>query len=227
MKDNRGFEKVIACENDEEEKQVIIEFFNTIAQLRPSLVGGYNSAFFDFPFILRRAEILGLNPKKIVKTLNPQAKIKQKQGMLKLANEMEEYTQIQMWGYNIVDIAHAVRRAQAINSDIKSWGLKYITKFIGAEKENRVYVEGDKIGKIYFDNKDYYFNPKSGGYKEVGAPGTENLMERFPDAFEKVNGQYIIERYLYDVLTINLFKSIGEPFHKIFGTRCSNFFITT
>ena len=198
MKDNRGFEKVIACENDDEEKQVIIEFFNTIAQLRPSLVGGYNSAFFDFPFILRRAEILGLNPKKIAKTLNPQSKIKQKQGMLKLANEMEEYTQIQMWGYNIVDIAHAVRRSQAINSDIKSWGLKYITKFIGAEKENRVYVEGDKIGKIYFDNKDYYFNPKSGGYKEVGAPGTENLMERFPDAFEKVNGQYIIERYLYD-----------------------------
>jgi len=116
--------------------------------------------------------------------------------MLKLANEMEEYTQMQMWGYNVVDIAHAVRRAQAINSDIKSWGLKYITQFIGAEKPNRVYVQGDKIGKIYFDNKDYYFNPKSGGYKEVGAPGTENLMERFPGAFEEVNGKYIIERYL-------------------------------
>ena len=90
--------------------------------------------------------------------------------MLKLANEMEDYTQTMMWGYNIVDIAHAVRRAQAINSDIKSWGLKYITQFIGAEKENRVYVKGDKIGKIYFDNKDYYFNPKTGGYKEVGLP---------------------------------------------------------
>jgi hypothetical protein len=97
-----------------------------------------------------------------------------------------------------VDIAHAVRRAQAINSDIKSWGLKYITQFIGAEKENRVYVKGDKIGKIYFDNKDYYFNPKTGGYKEVGSPGTENLMERFPGHYEQVNGEYIIERYLYD-----------------------------
>ena len=118
--------------------------------------------------------------------------------MLKLANEMEDYTQTMMWGYNIVDIAHAVRRAQAINSDIKSWGLKYITQFIGAEKENRVYVKGDKIGKIYFDNKDYYFNPKTGGYKEVGSPGTENLMERFPGHYEEVNGEYLIERYLYD-----------------------------
>lgn len=198
MKDNRGYEKVIAAQNEEEERQMIIEFFNVINYLKPTLVGGYNSAFFDFPFILTRANILGLDIDKIAKTLNPEKTLRQKKGILKLANEMEDYTQTMMWGYNIVDIAHAVRRAQAINSDIKSWGLKYITQFIGAEKENRVYVKGDKIGKIYFDNKDYYFNPKSGGYKEIGEPGTDNLMERFPGHYEKVNGEYIIERYLYD-----------------------------
>ena len=198
MKDNRGYEKVISAQNEEEEKEMIVEFFNVINYLKPTLVGGYNSAFFDFPFILTRAEMLGLDIGKIAKTLNPEKKLRQKQGMLKLANEMEDYTQTMMWGYNIVDIAHAVRRAQAINSDIKSWGLKYITQFIGAEKENRVYVKGDKIGKIYFDNKDYYFNPKTGGYKEVGSPGTENLMERFPGHYEEVNGEYLIERYLYD-----------------------------
>ena len=198
MKDNRGYERVIAAQNEEEERQMIIEFFNVINYLKPTLVGGYNSAFFDFPFILTRATILGLDIDKIAKTLNPEKTLRQKKGILKLANEMEDYTQTMMWGYNIVDIAHAVRRAQAINSDIKSWGLKYITQFIGAEKENRVYVKGDKIGKIYFDNKDYYFNPKTGGYKEVGTPGTENLMERFPGHYEQVNGEYIIERYLYD-----------------------------
>ena len=105
-----------------------------------------------------------------------------------------------MWGYNIVDIAHAVRRAQAINSDIKSWSLKYITKFIEAEKTSRVYVDGDKIGKIYFDNEDYYLNPESGGFKKVGMPGTENIMERFPGKFLEVKGSNIIERYLDDDL---------------------------
>jgi len=200
MKDNRGFVHSLSAQNEEEEKQMIIDFFYTIDYLKPTLVGGYNSAFFDFPFILRRAEKLGLDVKKIVKTLNPEVSIRQREGMLKLANEMEPYTQTMMWGYNIVDIAHAVRRAQAINSDIKSWGLKYITQYIGAEKENRVYVQGDKIGNIYFDNKDYYFNPVTGGYREVGSKGTENLMERFPGKFEQVNGKYIIERYLDDDL---------------------------
>ena len=51
IKDNRGFEKVIAAQNPEEEKQLIIEFFNIIDDIKPSLIGGYNSAFFDFPFI--------------------------------------------------------------------------------------------------------------------------------------------------------------------------------
>ena len=200
MRDNRGFLKLLSAQNEDEERQMIVEFFRTIDELKPSLIGGYNSAFFDFPYILKRAELLNLNIKKISKTLHPDYSLKQKDGILKLANEMEPYVQTQMWGYNIVDIAHAVRRAQAINSDIKSWSLKYITKFIEAEKTSRVYVEGDKIGKIYFDNENYYLNPESGGFKKVGMPGTENLMERFPGKFLEVKGSNIIERYLDDDL---------------------------
>ena len=39
MKDNRGFEKVISAQNEEEEKQMIIDFFNTINYLKPTLSG--------------------------------------------------------------------------------------------------------------------------------------------------------------------------------------------
>jgi len=200
MKDNKGYQHSLAASNKEEEKQMIIDFFKTIDRLKPTLIGGYNSAFFDFPFILRRAEILGLDISEVAKTLHPEKSLRQKNGILKLANEMEDYTQTMMWGYNVVDIAHAVRRAQAINSDIKSWGLKYITQFIGAEKENRVYVEGDKIGKIYFDNESFYYNPKTGGYRKIGDPGTENLLQRFPGSFEIKTGRNIIEMYLDDDL---------------------------
>jgi len=201
MKDNRGFMKSLSAQNEDEERQMIIEFFQTIDQLKPSLVGGYNSAFFDFPFILKRAEILKLNIKKIAKTLNPDYSLKQKEGVLKLANEMEPYIQTQMWGYNIIDIAHAVRRAQAINSDIKSWSLKYITKFIEAEKENRVYVEGDKIGKIYFDNEDYWMNKENGNYKKVGInQKIDEVCSRRDDVYFKTNGSKIIEDYLDDDL---------------------------
>jgi len=201
MKDNRGFLKLLSAQNEDEERQMIVDFFKTIDELKPSLIGGYNSAFFDFPFILKRAEILKVNIKKICKTLHPDYTLKQKDGILKLANEMEPYVQTQMWGYNIVDIAHAVRRAQAINSDIKSWSLKYITKFIEAEKPNRVYVEGDKIGKIYFDNLEYWMNKENGAYKKVGFDSKiDEICKRRDDVYKLVTGSKIIEDYLDDDL---------------------------
>ena len=43
-------------------------------------------------------------------------------------------------GFNIIDIAHSVRRAQAINSEIKKWGLKYITTYIEKRKNQIVYM---------------------------------------------------------------------------------------
>ncbi len=199
IKDNRGFRKTIPAFGEDGEKKCIEEFFNSIRLLKPTIIGGYNSASFDFPFILKRAEILGVDVKSLT-SLYGDKPIKEKEGVLKLANEIEPYTQHIMFAFNIIDIAHAVRRAQAINSEIKSWGLKYITKYLEKEKPNRVYVEGSQISKIYLENESYYVNPKTGKYKKIGTSGTENLLDRFPNVYEIWSGQKIVEQYLDDDL---------------------------
>jgi DNA polymerase elongation subunit (family B) len=199
IKDTKGYRKLLSAFGEDGEKECIIEFFNIIKELKPTIIGGYNSAAFDLPFILKRAEILGVNVKELTKVFNDQP-IKLKEGSLKLANEVEPYTQYVMWGFSIVDIAHAVRRAQAINSEIKSWGLKYITQYLEKEKENRVYVDGAFISKIYLDNESYYVNPKTGKYKKIGDPGTDGLIEKYPGKFEIWPGRKIVEQYLDDDL---------------------------
>ena len=199
VKDNRGLEKTIPAFGEDGEKKCIEEFFKIIKEQKPTIIGGYNSAFFDWPFILKRAEILGVDVKELTQIFTKQG-IKEKKGMLKLANEQEEYIQHNIWGFNIIDIAHSVRRAQAINSEIKSWGLKYITKYLEKEKPNRVYVDGAWISKIYLDNELYYVNPKTGNYKKIGEPGTDNLLEKYPGKFEIWPGSKIVEQYLDDDL---------------------------
>ena len=199
IKDNHGMMKTFNAFGEDGEMRCIISFFVYLGEIMPTIIGGYNSASFDFPFIERRAEILGLDLKPLTRYLTKDG-IKKKDGMLKLANEVEPYNQYVIWGFNIIDISHSVRRAQAINSDIKSWGLKYITKYLEKEKPNRVYVDGAFISKIYLENEDYYVNPKTGQYRLVGSPGTENLMERFPGKYEIWGGQKIVEQYLDDDL---------------------------
>jgi DNA polymerase elongation subunit (family B) len=199
VKDNRGMNETIAAFGEDGEKKCIERFFQYIKDLKPTIVAGYNSAFFDWPFILKRAEILGVDVNGLTQIFTTQG-MKEKEGMLKLANEIEPYKQHVIWGFNIIDIAHSVRRAQAINSEIKSWGLKYITTYLEKEKPNRVYVDGAKISKIYLDNESYYVNPKTGNYKQIGEPGTENLTQKYPGKFEIWTGRKIVEQYLDDDL---------------------------
>lgn len=120
----------ILKERRESERQNIIKFFEIIEDIMPDVITDYNGANFDWPFIKRRCERLNLDITKAAKTLHPEKKIRWKEATLKLGGESQEYDQTYMWGYNLLDISHSVRRAQAINSNIKKWGLKYILNFL-------------------------------------------------------------------------------------------------
>jgi DNA polymerase elongation subunit (family B) len=195
MKTNKGYHRVIECHDDETEKNGIIEFFKVINELKPSIIGSYNGFNFDWFWIFERCKILGLDIKQICISLNPERKISQRENMLKLANEVEKYVQTSIWGYNVIDIIHAVRRAQAINSDIKSAGLKYITKYIGANKENRVYIDHTDIGPFYRDNENFWLNVQNGNWRK-DKEEFKDLDVRFPGVYQKVTGMELVEKYL-------------------------------
>ena len=201
IKDNRGFEKILEIRGEtkkecrSEEKKAIEVFFAIIDYLKPDIIAGYNSEFFDWAFFFERCKKFNLDIKKISRTLNPEKPIRRKKSTVKFGADTEHYEQTMMWGYNIIDVVHAVRRAQAINSDIKGWGLKYITKYAKANKENRVYVPGDKIFKTWDNNVDMFaFNNVNGDWYKIT---DEKPLEK---EYEEVKGAYIVERYLLDDL---------------------------
>jgi DNA polymerase elongation subunit (family B) len=210
IKTNKGYHKVIECLDESQEKGAIIEFFNIINEIKPSIIGGYNSANFDWHWIFERCRILGINAKNVCKSLHPEHSYTRKDNMLKLANEVETYTQTSIWGYNVIDIIHAVRRAQAINSSIKSAGLKYITTFINAEAPDRVYIDHTNIGKMYHEKEEYWLNVQNGKYKK--AADYKDLDVKFPGVYIKTTGDDIVERYLDDDLEETL--AVDKEFNQ-------------
>jgi DNA polymerase elongation subunit (family B) len=199
VKDNKGFQHVLSIDgNDEDgldgrESEAIITFFKIINHLKPAIISGYNSENFDWYFFVIRCQKLGINIERVAKTLGKIPFYRKKQ-TLKMGPEMEYYEQTHMWGYNIMDVYHAVRRAQAINSSIKEAGLKYITKYSKVAKSNRVYIQGDKLGKIYGDTEnDYWLDDSNGEWGKV-------VDDIIPENTIKVKGCDIVERYLIDDL---------------------------
>jgi len=230
VKDNRGFRRLLNAYNEEGEwcpdleKQMYIDFFEIVHQLEPTVITGYNSENFDWHYILGRMEILGMSKsiihrnKKtnqitsktidtdVIKTRHPLIKLKRKVASLKLGAEVEDYEQTQMWGCNVMDTYHRVRQAMALNSSLQEGRLKYIAKEAKVERPNRVYIEGDKLGKIWTENKDYYYNPTSGqwygleGVKPEPKMVDDEIMEGYEDKWEIVNGHFLIKEYLNDDL---------------------------
>lgn len=202
IKDNRGFEEVIRVSGDtprelrESEIKATQYFLKLVKELEPDIISGYNSEVFDFNFLNKRCERLGYEMKDFGGTLNDDKPIYfRKNATIKLGAETEYYDQTIMWGFNVIDIAHAVRKAQAINSSIKGWGLKYITKFSDVAKPNRVYIQGDSIHKVAADiGNDYAFNETDGSWYRISE-------ERpIKDGYSVVKGSFIVDRYLLDDL---------------------------
>jgi len=201
VRDNKGLEGVLetigetATDRRNSERENIEKFFKIIDAVQPDIITGYNSENFDWPFLFERAERLSIPITELAITLNRISKIKRKETTLKLGGETEHYQQTYMYGYSIIDISHAVRRAMAINSEIKSWGLKYITQYSEIAKPNRVYVPGDKINTTWADKDNKYaFNNENGDWYMI------TDKKPLKDGYKIVTGAYIVQRYLCDDL---------------------------
>lgn len=200
IRTNKGFERIITVtgvgeERKRNELRAIIEFISILADEKPDVIAGHNSENFDWNFIIVRCKVLGTTLEDIsLKFFKHPIYKKNKETVLKLGGEVEYYKPTIMWGHNIVDSLHAVRRAQAIDSNMKLANLKYVTKYLDLKKDNRVYVPGNQIGTIWLDTneKSYAFNNLNGDWYKI--------TEKRPllDGYEYRSGKYVVERYLLD-----------------------------
>jgi len=202
IKDNRGFETILEVTGDtpqeirDSERIAIDKFFRVIDILKPDVIVGHNSEDFDWDFLNGRCERLSVPIDSLAITLDENYPFQRKPAMLKLGGESQPYTQTYMYGYNVIDLSHSIRRAMAINSNIKKWNLKYITKFSKVNKPNRVYIQrGSQIFKIWNDvDNEYALNETTGDWFKI----TEN--SELLDGFKIVTGAEIVRRYLADDL---------------------------
>jgi DNA polymerase elongation subunit (family B) len=210
IKDNRGYRQIIDSYNEDgvwsedTERKMLVKFFEILTERNASVITGYNSENFDWHYILGRMRILNMttetskfskrgdktttiNSKGVIKTRHPEIPMIRKTASLKLGAELENYEQTVMWGTNILDTLHRVRQAQAVNSNIREAGLKYIAKEAKVERPTRVYVDGGQLGRIWVENKNYNYNPTSGQWY-----GLENEVKPEPKLFENKKGEMVV-----------------------------------
>ena len=203
IRTNKGFEKIITIEGNTDEERMVNElvaidsFLRIIYQEQPDIITAHNGENFDWHFIIERCKMLGMPMEKIsAKYFNGDViKKNDRESILKLGGEMEKFRPTIVPNIIVTDSLHAVRRAQAIDSNFLKADLKYSTQYLGKKKPNRVYVPGDKISYTWNDKDNQYaLNDKDGSWYCI----TES--NPLKDEYDIVTGKYIVERYLLDDL---------------------------
>ncbi len=204
IRTNKGFEKVIEVLGDtpdeklENGRKAINEMFDIVDEIDPDVIAGYNSEAFDYEFFdvfLREHFDVEMADETKRPTLKNGCYKKKQQSILKLGGEMEYYYPTIIWGKHVADCLFSVRRAQALDSNMKKATLKYITQYSKIAKKNRVYLPGKIINQTWADlTETYAFNDENGDWYKI--TDTKPLKE----GYEIVTGRYIAERYLLDDL---------------------------
>ena len=210
-------------ENDEEKNSKEIELITIMLKIiqwyKPDIITAHNGENFDWWFIIERCKALGTTIEEIsAPFFNGQSIRKNnRETILKLGGEIETFYQTIVPGITITDSLHAVRRAQASDSNMERADLKYVTKYSKIVKVNRVYVPGDRISTTWKDLEEHYaFNETDGDWylynplkeqnekrftKGMGKKGfTMYTRNYIADGYKLVSGKYIVERYLADDL---------------------------
>jgi DNA polymerase, archaea type len=138
--DNRGFEAVLEAPTPESERALITELVALIRRLNPDVIENHNIMRFDLPFLMGRAQVLGV-PLYIGRSGiggfgGPAGIWRVQDGA---ANPHWA-----TFGREIVDTIDAVRRL-----NLPSTGLKQVSKLYGLAPEGRVYLDGASIFETY------------------------------------------------------------------------------
>lgn len=214
-------------ENDTEEEKnktelnVIDQFLRLIYTFKPDVITAHNGENFDWNFIIERCKILGTTLEDLSSKYFDGEPIykEEKESTLKLGGEVETFRRTIVPNTIVTDSMHAVRRAQATDSNFKLATLKYATKYLELKKDNRVYTPGeeidniliDKVNKYAFNNTDgdwYIYDEKHQTDRNIefkkGKIGDQPFKmytrNYLAEGYEIVSGEYIIERYLKDDL---------------------------
>lgn len=144
-----GTDQVI-FKNYNDEKELLLNFIDFIVKENPDVLVGHNVFNFDIPFIEAR-----MLKNKVVPALGRFKKSMYKQYNTTRVSRLikgNEFFQYKIPGRYIIDTMHLAMIEDTRRNEFESYGLKYLAQELGVAPEDRVYLEGDEIHSVFYDD---------------------------------------------------------------------------
>ena len=144
VKDSDGFEALLDTSGCSE-AELLERFVALVRERDPDVLENHNVFGFDLPFLVKRAEKLGV-PLALGRDGSPPTSY---QDSVKIGEKSDSFTRCTVVGREVVDTLHSVRRYGAIVRDMRQHGLKEAARYFGFAREGREYVPGAQIWETF------------------------------------------------------------------------------
>jgi len=149
--------ELFTCDDSKNDKKIIKEFVDYVLQIDPDVIVGYNSNNFDWPYLVKRAEVLGVKLNISRSSSRPEPSVYGHWSVIGRAN---------------VDLYNIIEEM----SDIKLKSLDYVAEYFGIlPRSQRVLIPGHRIYE-YWDDKSK--RPLLLKYAEEDVVSTYKLAEK-------------------------------------------------
>jgi DNA polymerase elongation subunit (family B) len=150
---NRGHRETIGMPGDDE-IDVLQRFGEVLQEIDPDIIEGHNIFNFDLPFLIARAERVGLalrwgrdgSPPRVSDAPtedNPRAGRR-----LKVGARSIPFTDCHLYGRHVVDTYQQIQRYDALGN-LAHYGLKDVTQALGLTREGRTFLAGGEIADLW------------------------------------------------------------------------------
>jgi len=144
LADSTGWEYAIDGRK-KSEPEMLRELVDVIRKKDPDVIEGHNIFNFDFPYILQRCALNGVEFAIGRDGSAPR-------GSSPFGGRETEFNTFEVNGRHIIDTWSLVQSYDVGKRDMESYGLKYAAKYFGFASSDRVYISGEKIS-WHWDNE--------------------------------------------------------------------------
>ena len=201
--DNRGrLETITGDESD-----MLRRFVALVREIDPDILEGHNIYGFDLPYLLARADALGI-PLGIGRDGSTPRMGRQRN--FAIGGISRPFAPIYIYGRHVLDTFLAVQRFDWARGALSSYGLKHVAQVFGISEADRVEMPRDQIGEIFRSDPERVLTycchdvKETAKLAEIVAPTEFYMAQMVPDSYgasalagqgEKINS-ILVRAYL-------------------------------
>lgn len=146
VSDSRGLLELI----EGDERDILLRFTALVREQDPDVIEGHNVFGFDLPFIMCRAQRHGV---PLTLGRDGSEPVVGRARNYAIGGATRPFTPISIYGRHVLDTYLIVQRYDWARGSLASYGLKECARSFGFAHENRVEIQGDKIGETYLSER--------------------------------------------------------------------------